>query len=98
MKSNGGIDIGFYHGDSASYRMEIAKNSDGTELNATIRTRDGIYLRGAGNSSLHIYGSYNNNTGYHTGYSGQIEYDPGLGTGTRYLCFVNGILITTIKA
>ena len=97
MKSNGGIDIGFYHGDSASYRMEIAKNSDGTELNATIRTRDSIYLRGAGNSSLHIYGSYNNNIGYHTGYSGQIEYDPGLGTGTRYLCFVNGILITTIK-
>ena len=59
----------------------------------------GIYLRPAGNYSrdhqkwgLFIYGSYNNNTGYHSGWSGMVPYAIN-DYATGHLWFVNGIFV-----
>lgn len=68
--------------------------------NWTIRTDSGgLYLRPAGNYSsshttwgIHIYGSYNNNTGYHDGWSGMLPYARSI-TSTGYMYFVNGIFV-----
>ena len=73
------------NGGSDSRRIEL-----GTE-NITFRTDSGgIYLRPSGNDKLFIYGSYNNNKGYHTGQSGKYT------TGDQTFCFVNGILVKVI--
>lgn len=78
---------------SGSSRIEF---EPGTSGSITLRSPGKIYLRPVNNGNLQIYGSYNNNLDYHTAGSGMFEYDPGLGTGTRYLCFVNGIFIDSI--
>lgn len=78
---------------SGSSRIEFEPGANGS---ITLRSPGKIYLRPVNNGNLQIYGSYNNNLDYHTAGSGMFEYDPGLGTGTRYLCFVNGIFIDSI--
>ena len=88
VSSNGGVGVGlFYQGNGSNNRVEF-----GTNGNLTLRTEATIYLRGAGNDSLQIYGSYNNNSGYHTGKSGMFDVDTFLGGGKK-LCFVNGIFV-----
>ena len=82
---NGGNTFKIRNGGSDSRRIEL-----GTE-NITFRTDSGgIYLRPSGNDKLFIYGSYDNNKGYHTGKSGKYK------TGDQTFCFVNGILVKVI--
>ena len=82
---NGGNTFKIRNGGSDSRRIEL-----GTE-NITFRTDSGgIYLRPSGNDRLFIYGSYDNNKGYHTGKSGKYK------TGDQTFCFVNGILVKVI--
>lgn len=80
-------------------KVEI-KGNDEVKLasgnNSILVQDDEIAIHPATNDGgLQIYGSYDNNTTYHTGRSGQFEvaYDSALGIKTAYLCFVNGIFV-----
>lgn len=90
-------------GDSTEINESYILRFTASTANWTIRT-DGIsgvsnsgniYLRPKGNDSLYVYGSYNNNLGYHYGRSGMIPYliPSGVSYRTNYLYFVNGIYV-----
>ena len=61
----------------------------------TIRSAGNLNLRPAGSGQFYMHGYYDSSLGssYHKGYSGKIQYDPGLGTAVKHLLFVNGIFV-----
>lgn len=80
---------GVYLGSDDAHRISL----NGLTGNITLRTDTGsIYIRPPGNNGLQIYGSYNINEGYHTGFSG---YTTVMGSLIRNvsLGFVNGICV-----
>lgn len=74
-------------GDAMSINPNGSLRYSSTTGDWTMRTDNGgIYLRSV-SGGLNIYGSYDNNTGYHAGRSGKFPYQHG------YLYFVNGIFV-----
>lgn len=74
-------------GDATSINPNGSLRYSSTTGDWTMRTDNGgIYLRSV-SGGLNIYGSYDNNTGYHAGRSGKFPYQHG------YLYFVNGIFV-----
>lgn len=74
-------------GDAISINPNGSLRYSSTTGDWTMRTDNGgIYLRSV-SGGLNIYGSYDNNTGYHAGRSGKFPYQHG------YLYFVNGIFV-----
>ncbi len=74
-------------GDAMSINPNGSLRYSSTTGDWTMRTDSGgIYLRSV-SGGLNVYGSYDNNTGYHAGRSGKFPYQHG------YLYFVNGIFV-----
>lgn len=80
-------------GQETSDAARIEYNPGGS---ITLRSAGNLNFHPGGQNRLRVYGSYNSNMGWHNATSGMFQYDPGFGTGTKNLCFVEGIFVGTV--
>ena len=96
MEANGGLDVWMgRYGEKDNQSFLITSGGD-VYINNTQGTGR-INLHPSGNDKLRIYGSYNNNLGYHTGDSGMFQVESSIFGSDTYFCFVNGIFVGTKK-
>jgi len=96
MEANSGLDIWMgRYGQKDNQSFLITSGGD-VYINNTQGTGR-INLHPSGNDKLRIYGSYNNNLGYHTGDSGMFQVESSIFGSDTYFCFVNGIFVGTHK-